>query len=224
MAEQEESDLIAQRRVKLAELRKQGNPFPNDFRRNVVAGELYAEYDHKSAEELESQPLRVKIAGRMMTRRVMGKAGFAHIQDMSGRIQLYIRCDNLSEGVYQEFKRWDIGDIIGAEGSLMRTKSGELSIRVDNLRLLAKSLRPLPEKFHGLADQETRYRQRYLDLIMNESTQQTFRQRSRIIDQIRRYLVDGGFLEVETPMMQAIPGGALARPFTTYHNALSMEL
>lgn len=224
MAEQEESDLIAQRRAKLAELRKQGNPFPNDFRRNVVAGELYAEYDHRSAEELESRPLRVKIAGRMMTRRVMGKAGFAHIQDMSGRIQLYIRYNNLSEGIYQEFKRWDIGDIIGAEGSLMRTKSGELSIRVDNLRLLAKSLRPLPEKFHGLADQETRYRQRYLDLIMNEATQQTFRQRSRIIDQIRRYLVDGGFLEVETPMMQAIPGGALARPFTTYHNALGMEL
>jgi lysyl-tRNA synthetase class 2 len=224
MAEQEESELIAQRRAKLAELRRQGNPFPNDFRRNTMAGEVYAKYNHKRAEELEAQPSRVKVAGRMMTRRMMGKASFAHIQDMSGRIQLYIRCDNLPESVYPEFKRWDIGDIIGAEGLLMKTKSGELSVRVDDLRLLTKSLRPLPEKFHGLADQETRYRQRYLDLIMNEVTQETFRRRSYIIDQIRRYLADEGFLEVETPMMQAIPGGALARPFTTYHNALGMEL
>jgi lysyl-tRNA synthetase class 2 len=224
MAEQEESDLIAQRRAKLAELRKQGNPFPNDFRRNVMAGELHAEYNHRSAEELESRPLRVKVAGRMMTRRMMGKASFAHIQDMSGRIQLYIRGDNLSAGGYQEFKRWDIGDIVGAEGLLMKTKSGELSVRVDSLRLLTKSLRPLPEKFHGLADQETCYRQRYLDLIMNGATQETFRRRSCIIDQIRRYLADEGFLEVETPMMQAIPGGALARPFITYHNTLDMEL
>lgn len=224
MVEQEESELIAQRRAKLAELRARENPFPNNFRRNVMAGELQAEYHHRSAEELEKRPLRVKVAGRMMTRRIMGKASFAHIQDMSGRIQLYIRRDQLPEEGYREFKRWDIGDIVGAEGMLMKTNSGELSVRVDGLRLLTKSLRPLPEKFHGLADQETRYRQRYLDLIMNEVTRETFRRRSYIIDRIRRYLGDKGFLEVETPMMQAIPGGAVARPFITYHNTLDMEL
>ncbi|ADE15525.1 lysyl-tRNA synthetase [Nitrosococcus halophilus Nc 4] len=224
MVEQEESELIAQRRAKLAELRARENPFPNNFRRNVMAGELQAEYHHRSAEELEKRPLRVKVAGRMMTRRIMGKASFAHIQDMSGRIQLYIRRDQLPEEGYREFKRWDIGDIVGAEGVLMKTNSGELSVRVDGLRLLTKSLRPLPEKFHGLADQETRYRQRYLDLIMNEVTRETFRRRSYIIDRIRRYLGDKGFLEVETPMMQAIPGGAVARPFITYHNTLDMEL
>ncbi|BAW80070.1 lysyl-tRNA synthetase [Candidatus Nitrosoglobus terrae] len=224
MAEQEESDLIAQRRAKLADLRQQGNPFPNDFQRNAIANKLHAEYSHKSADELESKPLRVKVAGRMMTRRIMGKASFVHIQDMSGQMQLYIRSDSLIIGDYQEFKRWDIGDIVGAEGLLMKTQSGELSVRVDHLQLITKSLRPLPEKFHGLADQETRYRQRYLDLIMNEATRETFRRRSRIINHIRHYLVDRGFLEVETPMMQAIPGGALARPFITYHNALDMEL
>ncbi|QBQ54703.1 lysine--tRNA ligase [Nitrosococcus wardiae] len=224
MVKQEESELIAQRRAKLAELRARENPFPNNFRRNVMAGELQAEYHHRSAEELEKRPLRVKVAGRMMTQRIMGKASFAHIQDMSGRIQLYIRRDHLPEEGYREFKRWDIGDIVGAEGVLMKTNSGELSVRVDGLRLLTKSLRPLPEKFHGLADQETRYRQRYLDLIMNEVTRETFRRRSYIIDRIRRYLGDRGFLEVETPMMQAIPGGAVARPFITYHNTLDMEL
>ncbi len=221
----DENELIAQRRAKLAQLREQGNPFPNDFRRSVLAAELHAEYGDKSNEELEQNPVRVAVAGRMMTRRIMGKASFAHLQDMSGQIQLYVTRDALPEGVYnQQFKKWDIGDIIGAEGVLFRTKAGELSVKVDHIRLLTKSVRPLPEKFHGLADQETRYRQRYLDLIMNEQARRTFVLRSKIISYIRHYLTERGFLEVETPMMQAIPGGATARPFTTYHNALDMDL
>ncbi len=221
---QQENRLIAQRREKLAELRKQGNAFPNDFRRNVMNAELAAEYAHASAEELKNNPRRVKIAGRLMTKRVMGKASFAHIRDMSGDMQLYIKRDDLPEGRYAEFKRWDLGDIIAAEGVMFRTQKGELSVLVDNIRLLTKSLRPLPEKFHGLSDQEMRCRQRYVDLIMNESSRKTFLIRTKIIDGIRRYLMAQGFLEVETPMMQAIPGGATARPFTTYHNALDMDL
>ncbi len=222
--EQQENRLIAQRREKLAELRKKGNAFPNDFRRNVMNAELAAEYAHASAEELKNNPRRVKIAGRLMTKRVMGKASFAHIRDMSGDMQLYIKRDDLPEGRYAEFKRWDLGDIIAAEGVMFRTQKGELSVLVDDIRLLTKSLRPLPEKFHGLSDQEMRYRQRYVDLIMNESSRKTFLIRTKIIDGIRRYLMDQGFLEVETPMMQAIPGGATARPFMTYHNALDMDL
>lgn len=221
----DENELIALRRSKLQTMRKEGNPFPNDFRRNVVAGELHAEYSDKTNETLDAQAVRVAIAGRLMTRRIMGKASFAHLQDMSGQIQLYISRDNLTEGFYNtQFKKWDIGDIIGAEGVLFKTKAGELSVKVDKLRLLTKSLRPLPEKFHGLADQETRYRQRYLDLIMSEASRDTFRKRSEIITHIREYLTGHGFIEVETPMMQAIPGGATARPFATYHNALSMDL
>ncbi len=224
-SEADEHALIAQRRAKLARLREQGNAFPNDFRRNVMAGELHAEYGHKSHEELEQTPVRVAVAGRMMTRRIMGKASFVHLQDMSGQIQLYVTRDRLPEGYYnQQFKKWDIGDIIGAEGVLFRTKTGELSVMVDGIRLLTKAVRPLPEKFHGLADQETRYRQRYLDLIMNPQSRRTFVLRSRIISYIRQYLTARDFLEVETPMMQAIPGGATARPFSTYHNALDMEL
>ncbi len=221
----DENELIALRRSKLQAMRELGNPFPNDFRRNVVAAELHAEYSEKSNDELETSAVRVAIAGRLMTRRVMGKASFAHLQDMSGQIQLYVTRDNLAEGFYNtQFKKWDIGDIIGAEGVLFKTKAGELSVKVDKLRLLTKSLRPLPEKFHGLADQEIRYRQRYLDLIMSETSRDTFRKRSEIITHIREYLTGHGFLEVETPMMQAIPGGATARPFATYHNALSMDL
>ncbi len=224
-AEVDENKLIAQRREKLAALRENGVAFPNDFRRNVMAGELHAEYGEKSKEELDELGIRVSIAGRMMLKRVMGKASFATLQDMSGRIQLYVTRDELPEGFYNEqFKKWDLGDIIGAEGLLMKTNKGELSVKVDNIRLLTKALRPLPEKFQGLSDQETRYRQRYLDLIMNEESRKTFQLRSKIISHIREFLINRHFLEVETPMMQVIPGGATARPFTTYHNALDMEL
>ncbi|MCX4193051.1 lysine--tRNA ligase [Methylophaga sp. OBS1] len=222
--ELDENRLIAQRREKLSELREQGNAFPNDFRRNVMNAELSTEYADWSAEKLAETPRRVSIAGRMMTKRVMGKASFANIRDMSGDMQLYVKRDDLPEGVYAQFKRWDLGDIIAAEGVMFRTQKGELSVLVDNIRLLTKSLRPLPEKFHGLSDQETRYRQRYVDLIMNEASRDVFRLRTRIIDGVRRYLMSKDYLEVETPMMQAIPGGATARPFTTYHNALDMDL
>jgi lysyl-tRNA synthetase, class II len=212
---QDENIQIAQRRAKLAQLREQGIAFPNDFRRNVVAGELQAEYGERAADALEAQPVRVRVAGRMMTRRVMGKASFAHLQDMSGRIQLYVQRDAVGTEVYDEFKKWDLGDILGAEGTLFKTKTGELSVKVEALRLLTKALRPLPEKFHGLTDQETRYRQRYLDLIMNDVARRTFRLRAEIVAYLRRFLDARGFLEVETPMMQAIPGGAAARPFVT---------
>ena len=224
MTDQDENKLIAQRRSKLQAMRDEGYAFPNDFRRNAMAGELHAEYDDRDDAFFEAQPVRVKVAGRMMAKRVMGKAAFTQLQDMSGRIQLFLQRDSLPEGVYQAFKGWDVGDIIAAEGEMFRTKTGELSVKCDNLHLLTKSLRPLPEKFHGLADQETRYRQRYVDLIMNETSRDTFRMRSRIMQFIREYLNDLGYMEVETPMMQAIPGGATARPFTTFHNALEMDL
>jgi len=220
----QEHRLIAERRAKLAALREQGVAFPNDFRRNVVAGELHAEYDDKDNEFLESNPVRVRVAGRMMAKRVMGKASFAHLMDMSGKIQLFLQRDALPEGRYQEFKSWDVGDILGAEGTLFKTKTGELSVKVEDVRLLTKSLRPLPDKWHGLSDTEMRYRQRYIDLIMNEVARETFRTRTRIISYIRDFLTARGFLEVETPMMQVIPGGAAARPFVTHHNALDMQL
>jgi lysyl-tRNA synthetase class 2 len=217
--------LIEQRRSKLAAMREEGIAFPNDFRRDVMAGELLAEYSEKSNEELEATPVRVKVAGRMMSRRIMGKASFAHLRDMSGQIQLFVTRDALPENFYnQQFKKWDIGDIIAAEGVLFKTKTGELSVKVDDIRLLTKSLRPLPEKWHGLADQETKYRQRYVDLIMNEVTRETFRVRSQVVDYMRRFLLNRNFMEVETPMMHVIPGGATARPFVTHHNALDMGL
>ncbi len=219
-----ENDLIAQRRKQLEALRKQGQAYPNHFRRDTFASDLLKQYQGKDNEELESLAVRVRLAGRMMTRRVMGKASFAHLQDMSGRIQLYVKRDDLPEGHYAEFKQWDLGDIIGIEGRLFRTKTGELSVHVEHIELLVKSLRPLPEKFHGLTDQETRYRQRYLDLITNETTRETFAVRSRVIDFVRDYLKQAGYLEVETPMMHVIPGGAAARPFITHHNALDMQL
>ncbi|MEJ2631234.1 MAG: lysine--tRNA ligase [Acidihalobacter sp.] len=219
----DENKLISQRREKLDKLREVGEAFPNDFRRDSMAGELHAEYDELDADELGARGLRVSVAGRMMLKRVMGKASFAQLLDMSGRIQLYLQRDLLGDA-YQAFKGWDIGDIVGAEGQLVKTKTGELSVRVDNVRLLTKAVRPLPEKFHGLIDQEVRYRQRYLDLIMNEPSRTTFRLRSQIVQFIRNFMSGRDFLEVETPMMQAIPGGATARPFVTHHNALDMPL
>ncbi|WP_341503183.1 lysine--tRNA ligase [Gallaecimonas sp. GXIMD4217] len=214
------------RKEKLDALRAKGQAFPNAFRKDSHAADLQAKYGELSKEALaEGEPVRVKIAGRIMTRRIMGKASFATIQDGSGRIQVYVARDNLPEGFYNdEFKKWDLGDIIGAEGVLFKTNTGELSVQVDDIQLLTKALRPLPDKFHGLSDQETRYRQRYLDLIANEESRNTFIVRSKIIDSIRRFLTGNEFLEVETPMMQTIPGGASARPFTTHHNALDMQL
>ncbi len=224
MNETDEHKLIAERRRKLAALREEGAAYPNDFRRDSIAAELHAEYDDRDKTWFEDNTVRVKVAGRMMGKRVMGKLSFVHIQDMSGRIQLILRRDELPENRYREFKSWDVGDIICAEGALAKTDKGELSVRADDVRILAKSLRPLPEKFHGLTDQEMRYRQRYLDLIMNQESRDVFIMRSRIVQFIREFLNQRGFLEVETPMMQAIPGGATARPFSTYHNALDMQL
>ena len=206
-------------------MRKTGNPYTTQFKRDSLALDLHAQHENKSKEELEGESIKVAVAGRMMSRRIMGKASFAHIQDMSGKIQLYVRRDDLADGIYNDgFKKWDIGDIIGATGTIMKTNKGELSIHVDSIELLTKSLQPLPEKFHGLTDQEIRYRQRYVDLIMNEETRNTFKIRSRVIEFLRSYLKNENYIEVETPMMHVIPGGATARPFTTHHNSLDMEL
>ena len=221
---QDENKLIAERRGKLETLREHGNPFPNDFHRNALADELHHMYGAHDNETLEQEQVRVAVAGRMMVKRVMGKASFIKLADRSGQIQLRLERDRLPEGVYQDFKKWDVGDILGASGELFRTNTGELTVRADEVRLLTKSLRPLPEKFHGLADQEIRYRQRYVDLIMNEKSRQVFRTRSEIVAYIRAFLDSQDFLEVETPMMQTTPGGAIARPFTTHHNALDMQL
>ncbi|PTR16891.1 lysyl-tRNA synthetase class II [Nitrosospira sp. Nsp2] len=219
-----EIKLVEERRAKLAALRQAGNAFPNDFRRDDLAQDLHREYGDYSNEMLEEAPRTVSVAGRMVLKRVMGKASFATIQDMSSRIQLYIAIDSAGAETQAAFKHYDLGDILGAQGTLFRTRTGELSVRVTSLRLLTKSLRPLPEKFHGLADQEQKYRQRYLDLITNENSRNVFIARSRIIQSIRESLVARGYLEVETPMMHPIPGGAAARPFVTHHNALDMEL
>ena len=223
-AQQDENHLIAERRQKLAEWRASGNAYPNDFSRENTAGKIDEVYNAKTLEELAASPVEVKVAGRIMLKRVMGKASFVTIQDLSGRIQLYISRDMVGEEVYAAFKRWDMGDIIGAVGTLFRTKTGELTIQCSEIRLLTKSLRPLPEKFHGLTDVEQKYRMRYLDLITNEQSRFTFIARSRMIQSIRNYMMDHGFLEVETPMMHPIPGGASAKPFKTHHNALDMEL
>ncbi len=220
----DESQIQAERRAKLTLLRTSGNPFPNDFAREHLAQALHAAYGNREKEALEAAGVRVAVAGRMMLKRIMGKASFATIQDTSGQIQLYIGDDVTGRDVHAAFKHWELGDILGVEGTLFKTKTGELSVRAAKLRLLAKSLRPLPEKFHGLADQEQRYRQRYVDLITSEDSRKTFILRSRIVQEIRAFMVKKGFLEVETPMMQPIPGGAAAKPFVTHHNALDMTL
>ena len=220
----DENQIIAERRGKLTALRARGQAFPNDFRRDTLAADLHARYDSMENEELEPLGIEATVAGRIMLKRLMGKASFATIQDMSGRIQLYVMADAVGLETYDAFKHWDLGDLVGASGRVFKTRTGELSLKVTSLRLLAKALRPLPEKFHGLADQEQRYRQRYVDLITNPASREVFKRRSQIVQAIREFFVGRGYLEVETPMMHSIPGGAAARPFRTHHNALDMEL
>ncbi|MEJ6660350.1 MAG: lysine--tRNA ligase [Candidatus Thioglobus sp.] len=225
MSNQDDNKLISERKSKLDLLRKSGNPFVNDFKPEHLAQNLADEYNQFSKEDLEEKSIKVSIAGRMMLKRVMGKASFASIQDSSGKIQIFATRDELPEGFYNEqFKKWDIGDILAATGTLFKTNVGELSVRVDSIKLLTKSLRPLPEKFHGLSDQETRYRQRYVDLITNEQARNTFKRRSAIVTYIRNFFNEADFMEVETPMLQTIPGGATAKPFETNHNALDMPM
>ena len=221
---QDENQIIAERRHKLTEIRKTGVAFPNDFERKHLAGDLHAEFGEKTHDELEAAQVHVAVAGRMMLKRVMGKASFATVQDMSGRIQLFVSNNDTGEEAHNIFKHHDLGDILGAVGVLFKTKTGELSVRVAQVRLLTKALRPLPEKFHGLTDQEQKYRQRYLDLITNEDAREVFKKRTQIIQAIRDFFVRNGYMEVETPMMHSIPGGAAAKPFETHHNALDMKM
>ncbi len=228
-----ENHVIAERREKLKNLRQQAQAnesavFPNDFTPENKAADLHAAFDGFDKETLDPQEKPASVAGRMMLKRVMGKASFATIQDATGKIQLFINKENLidenSEALYEAFKHWDLGDIVGAKGVLFKTKTGELSIKVQELRLLTKSLRPLPEKFHGLQDQEIKYRQRYVDLITSEDTRETFKIRSKVMSAVRQFMTDHEFLEVETPMLHPIPGGASAKPFVTHHNALDMQM
>ncbi|HZZ95310.1 MAG TPA: lysine--tRNA ligase [Usitatibacter sp.] len=223
-APQDENQIIAERRAKLARLREQGQAFPNDFRREDLAADLHRLHGAKSKEQLEGEKPRAVLAGRMLLKRVMGKASFATLQDMSGQIQVYINNDVTGADAHEAFKHWDLGDILGVEGTVFKTMKGELSVHASKIRLLSKSLRPLPEKFHGLTDMEQRYRQRYVDLIVNPASRRVFEIRSKLVQAIREFFVARGYLEVETPMMHPIPGGAAARPFKTHHNALDMEL
>jgi lysyl-tRNA synthetase class 2 len=223
MSDNDENHLIAERRAKLARLRERGTAFPNDFRRNALAGDLLNAYGEKSGEALDAAAVRVSIAGRMRAKRVMGKASFVKLEDSSGAIQIFLQHSALGEA-YDEFKTWDVGDVIGAEGVLFRTKTNELSVRADKILLLTKSLRPLPDKWHGIADTEMRYRRRYVDLIMNEESRRVFESRTAIVRYLRAFLDSRGFLEVETPMLHPIPGGAAARPFKTHHNALDVGM
>lgn len=219
----DENKLIAERRQKLADLRATGNAYPNDFRRDAHAGDLAASFGDKGAEWFEAHPMRVRVAGRMLAKRDMGKSSFVRLADGSGDIQLYLQSNALGDA-YGAFKSWDVGDLVGAAGTLMRTRTGELSVKADELRLLSKSLRPLPDKWHGLSDTEARYRMRYVDLIVNPESRRVFESRTRIVRYLRDLLDAHGFMEVETPMMQPIPGGAAARPFVTRHNALDMDM
>jgi lysyl-tRNA synthetase class 2 len=218
-----ENHLIAERRAKLERLRERGQAYPNDFRRDAAAEDLHTAYGTHAAEWFDAHPIRVTVAGRMMAKRIMGKASFARLTDRSGSIQLFLQQAALGE-TYDEFKAWDVGDVLGAAGTLFKTKTGELSVKVESVRLLVKSLRPLPDKWHGLADVEQRYRQRYVDLIVSEDSREVFRKRTRIVQFLRHFLDALDFLEVETPMLQVIPGGAVAKPFITHHNALDVEM
>ncbi|MBA2964154.1 MULTISPECIES: lysine--tRNA ligase [Ramlibacter] len=225
----DDNQLIAERREKLKALREaqrqgKGVAFPNDFKPNAAASALHAEHGGKEAEQLQAEGTVARVAGRMMLKRVMGKASFATLQDQGGRIQVYVTRDDVGEEAYAAFKHWDLGDIVGAEGKVFKTRTGELSLHATSIRLLTKSLRPMPDKFHGVADQEVKYRQRYVDLMTDEQARQRFVARSRAVSGIREFMVQHGFLEVETPMLHPIPGGANARPFVTHHNALDQEM
>jgi lysyl-tRNA synthetase class 2 len=225
----DDNQLMAERREKLKALRAAGIAFPNDIQPGHRAEALFAQYDGKSKEELEPMAVKVNVAGRMMLKRVMGKASFATVQDASfgpshGRIQVYINNEGVGEDLHNAFKHWDLGDIVSAEGTLFKTKTGELSIHATGLRLITKSLRPLPDKFHGVADQEVKYRQRYVDLITDEAARKRFVARSKAVSSLREFMVANEFLEVETPMLHPIPGGANAKPFKTHHNALDQEM
>lgn len=220
----DDNQLITERRDKLAAIRRQGAAFPNDFKPTHRADALQQQHGEEENETLEPRGVQVQVAGRLRLKRVMGKASFGTLQDATGRIQLFVTKEGVGEEVYAAFKHWDLGDIIGAEGTLFKTKTGELSVRVNTLRLLTKSLRPLPDKFHGMADQEQKYRQRYVDLITDDESRARFTARSKAVSAIRQHMVDHGFLEVETPMLHPIPGGANAKPFVTHHNALAQDM
>ncbi|MEX1236647.1 MAG: lysine--tRNA ligase, partial [Pseudomonadales bacterium] len=221
---EDENQIIVQRKAKLATLREKGNAFPNDFRREHLAQALHTDYGDQSKQELEETKVPTAVAGRIVLKRGQGKASFLTIQDVSGRIQAYVRQNEVGVEAYEDFKTWDIGDIIGVTGHLMKTNTGELTVWASEVRMLTKSLRPLPDKHAGLTNTETRYRQRYLDLIVNEESREIFIRRSKIVDNLRRYLTARDFMEVETPMMQTIPGGATAAPFVTHYNALDVQM
>ncbi|MGU7780235.1 lysine--tRNA ligase [Burkholderia sp. PU8-34] len=220
----DENQIIAERREKLRALREQGVAYPNDFRPTHHAADLQTQFADSDKAALEANPFEVAIAGRMMLKRVMGKASFATVQDGSGQIQFFVTPNDVGAETYDAFKKWDLGDIVAARGVLFRTNKGELSVQCKELRLLSKALRPLPDKFHGLADQEMRYRQRYVDLIVTPETRDTFRARTKTIASIRKFMDSAEFMEVETPMLHPIPGGAAAKPFVTHHNALDMQM